>query len=224
MRMTVRLLIAVVTCALLSGCDAFRSFEAACERNLPPTRVTVKTEPIRYDVNRTLSYAALTRKGAALATDGKTVLGLTEATLAYSISVSARGMSSRMSGRYCMRPAVEVSLSFTPMTVWMGADEMAGSCRDRVIWDHELKHVAEYQAFLPEFADGVAAQLRERLGEDVQFFPSAGEGQKHLDAFMHDALTPLVRTGMAEVKARQRLVDSPAEYARLAGTRAACGG
>lgn len=219
-----RSLVLVTLCAALVGCDAFSSFEEVCDRRLPAASVDVKVEPVRYDVDRTLSFATLTRKGAAIAGDGKTVLGLTEATLAYSVSVSARGMSSRMSGRYCMRPAVHVSLSFTPMTVWMGADEPAGSCKDRVTWEHELKHVAVYQAFLPEFADQVKAKLRERLGNKVQYFTSADDGQKHLDAFTQEVLGPLVQDGMAEVKSRQKRVDSPEEYSRLDGIRGACGG
>lgn len=209
---------------LLAGCDLVRSFESTCAARLPPTDIRVQTEPVEYRVDRSLDYQALTRKGAAIAGANQLILGLTEANLAYSVQVTARGITSRSSGRYCMRPAVEVKLSFNPMTVYMGADVPQGSCADRVTWDHELKHVAVYQSFLPEFARRVESELKTQLGTQVQHFANADAGQKHLDDLVRDSLAPLVQTGMAEVKTLQRHVDTPQEYARIETVRAACGG
>lgn len=207
----------------LAGCDLVRSFESTCAARLPPTEVRVATEPVAYRVDRSLDYQALTRKGAAIAGANQMVLGLTEANLAYSVEVTARGISSRSSGRYCMRPSVEVKLSFNPMTVYMGSNVPKDSCADRVTWEHEMKHVAVYQDFLPEFAKRVDGELRAQLGTHVQVFANADAGQKHLDDLVRDSLGPLVQGAMAEVKRLQREVDSPREYARIETVRAACG-
>lgn len=212
--------------SLLAGCDlldVFRSFEAACERRLPPTVLKVIPQPVSYTVDRSLDYAALTRKGAAIAGEGRQVLGLTEANLGYNVTVSARGMASRVSNKYCMRPSVEVKVGFDPMTVWMGADAREGSCVDRLVWEHELKHVAVYQEYLGRFAGQAEAALRAEFGTRVQLFPSPDAGQAHVDGIAARVLAPLLQASLAEVRALQKHVDSPAEYARIDRLKAACG-
>jgi hypothetical protein len=212
--------------SLLAGCDVFdvfRSFEAVCERRLPPTELKVIPEPVSYRVDRSLDYAALTRKGAALAGHGRQVLGLTEANLGYNLVLSARGMASRVSNRYCMRPSVEVKVGFDPMTVWMGSDAREGSCVDRLVWEHELKHVAVYQEYLGRFAAQAETALRAEFGRRVQMFATPEAGQAHVDATAARVLAPMLEASLAEVRALQRHVDSAEEYARVDRLKAACG-
>jgi hypothetical protein len=207
---------------VLSACDAFRSLEEICERRLPPTRVVVTTEPVRYELDHSLSFAQLTAKGASLAAHGQSVLGLTEANLHSTVQVNARGLGSRWSGRYCMRPEVTVTLTFNPMKVYMSADEREGTCGYRITWDHELRHVAVYQEFLPQIANRVEAALTEHFGNKVYAFKTADEGAKHVDDLVTEFLSPLVQNGMQEVRVLQRRVDAPAEYARLDELRRRC--
>jgi hypothetical protein len=219
-----RTVAALVAALALAGCEVFESFESTCERRLPPARVTVDAEPVSYTIDQSLSFAQLTAKGAALAAHGQSVLGLTEANLRSSVQVRARGIASRFSGRYCMRPEVAVTVSFNPMKIYMGADEPEGSCGYRITWDHELRHVAAYQQFLPTFATRVERDLAAHFGNRVQYFASGSEAQAHLDDLVQGFLSPLVQNGMQEVRVLQRQVDSPAEYARLAGLRRSCPG
>ena len=208
--------------AALAGCDAFRSFEQSCEARLPVTRIQVDAEQISYTVDQSQSFAQLTTKSAALAAHGQSVLGLTEAELRSTVQVSARGLGSRWSGRYCMRPEVTVLLSFNPMQILMGSDEREGSCGYRITWDHELRHVAVYQEFLPQIGTRVAQALAEHFANKVYYFANADDAQKHVDELVTGFLSPLVQNGMQEVRVMQRAVDSSAEYSRLDGLRASC--
>jgi hypothetical protein len=206
----------------LAGCDAFRSFDAVCEARLPATRVSVEAEPVSYTVDHSLSFAQLTQKGSALVSHGTQVLGLTEANLRTTVSVNARGLGSRITGRYCMRPEVSVKLTFNPMKIYMGANEPEGSCGYNITWDHELRHVAAYQSFLPDFAARVERELTEHFGNTIYKFASDGEAQQHVDELVAKFLSPLVQNGMQEVRVSQRRVDSPLEYARLDQLRGGC--
>ena len=222
MRIFRPLVLLITTAVLIAGCDALRSFDAVCEARLPPTRITVQTDPVSYGVDHSLSFLQLTQKGSALVSHGTQVLGLTEANLRTTVTVTARGLGSRVSGRYCMRPEVSVKLTFNPMKVYMGSNEPEGSCGYNITWDHELRHVAAYQAFLPEFATRVERELIEHFGNTIYKFDSDGEAQRHVDELVGKFLSPMVQNGMQEVRILQRRVDSPLEYARLDQMRDRC--
>ena len=207
---------------ILAACDRLRPFETVCEGRLEPTRISVVTEPVSYSVNHAHSFAQLTTRGAVLVDHGQSVLGLTEASLRTQVQVNARGLRTRWSGRYCMRPDVAVRITFNPMTVFVGTDEPVDSCRYRITWDHEMRHVAVYQSFLPTIATRIERQLTEYFGNRVFFFATGDEAQAHVDKLVAGFLSPLVQSGVAEVRDLQRTVDQPHEYARLDSLRARC--
>ena len=212
----------VLAVLALGSCDRLNPFELSCEFRLAPTRVSVATEPVQYVVDHTLGFAALTQKSVALVSHGRSVLGLTEANLRTQVQVNARGLSSRFTGRYCMRPEVAVTITFNPMKVYMGADEPAGSCRYRITWEHEMRHVAVYQEFLPTIANRIERQLTEHFGNTVYYFKDGNDAQSEVDRIVTKFVSPLVRAGVEEVRALQRQVDQPAEYARLDELRGRC--
>lgn len=218
-----RLAALLVAATAAGGCDALRSFETVCEARLAPTSVLVKAEPIIHRIDRSLDAVALTRKAADIAGDGRIVLGLTTANLSSTVQVTARGMARRGSGRFCMRPEIEVRLSFNPMTVYMSADDAPGSCAYSLTYGHEMRHVHVYTTFLPAVAGRVETELGRHFGNKVYFFASADEGQKHIDEVVRDYLSPLVAEAIGEVKKLQRAVDAPEEYARLDRGRLECG-
>lgn len=211
-----------LACLLLGSCDAIRPFESVCESRLPPASVKVNVETLSYTVDRRLSFAQLTARGAAIVGEGRFVLGLTEASLRREVRITAPGVGSRMKGRYCMRPQVTIDVTFNPVTVFMGADDAEGSCRDKVTWDHELRHIAVYQGFLATFAERVEGELKGRFGNQIYHFKSPEEGQAYVDSLVSDVLGPMMQAGMDEVRRLQRRVDSTEEYARLDDLRRRC--
>ncbi len=220
---------ALAIVALAAGCDAVTSvaeragvvsFEARCERKLPKTAIDVVTTPIVYATNRDRSYTELTQMSGE---GGSAVLalGLTTAEISQHASLETAGIEDTKSGRICVRPAIRVELSMTPMTVYVGREVAGDPCREAAILEHEMKHVAVYRQRLEEIGAEVRAALVKSYGSRVFYFSDRAGGQRQMQKALTDELDTLLGENARQIKERQRTVDSPEEYARVA---AACGG
>jgi len=222
-----RLIPAVV--ALCAGCDAVTtvgvragivSFETRCEQKLPKTTVDVVTTPIVYATNRDRSYSELTpMSGETRST--VLALGLTTAEISHRASLETAGIEDTKSGRICVRPAIRVELSMTPMTVYVGREVADDPCRAAAILEHEMKHVAVYRQRLDEIGDEVRTALVKTYDNRIFYFSTRAEGQREMEQALTRQLGALLDDDARQIKERQRAVDSPEEYARVA---AACGG
>lgn len=205
----------------LHGCDWFRPFEQLCEQKLAATSVEVATAPINVATDFTRSSAELTTMGAASA--GRQVLGLTQTNLKWAVSFSANGITRRASGRHCMRPTIKIKLAFEPMTVLVSREQHENSCAFNITMDHERKHVAIYERFLADVSARVETELRERFGNQIFYFGSEAEAERHVQSVTRDYLAPIVDKSMQEVNVRQAVIDTPEEYFRLETFQNACG-
>src|SRR4051812_32686692 len=102
----------------LAGCEWVQPFEQICEKRLAPTSIRVSTAPINERVDLSKSVNELTALGVPMA--GRQVLGLTQTQLRWGVSYTSRGLTRPLTGRHCMRPAIELKLAFDPMTVLVG--------------------------------------------------------------------------------------------------------
>ncbi len=109
----------------------------------------------------------------------------------------------------------------TPMTVYVGREVAGDPCRDAVIVEHEMKHVAVYRQRLDEIGGEVRAALVKAYGNRVFYFANRAEGHREMEKALSAELGTLLAQSASRIKERQRAVDSPEEYARVA---AACGG
>ncbi len=206
----------------LGGCDQIRPFEELCEERLAPARIEVEAAPIEVTTDFSRSREQLTAAGAPSA--GRTVLGLTETQIKWSVAMGGNALTRRIGGRHCLRPDVKVRLSMEPMTVSIANEYPPGTCSFDLTMAHEQKHVQVYQVFLFDVTKRVQEQLRARFGERVLYFASAAEADKHLSNLTRDTLSPLVGNAMQEVTPLQTAVDSPEEYFRLDRFQEACAG
>ncbi len=215
--------------ALCAGCDAVTtvgvragvvSFETQCEQKLPKTTVDVVTTPIVYATNRDRSYTELTPMSGET---GSTVLalGLTTAEISHQASLETAGIEDTKSGRICLRPAIRVELAMTPMTVYVSREVTDDPCRAATILEHEMKHVAVYRQRLGEIGDEVRTALVKTYDNRIFYFSTRAEGQRQMEQALTGRLSELLNDDARQIKERQRAVDSPEEYARVA---AACGG
>jgi hypothetical protein len=227
MRLAVAAIAAVA--ALLAGCDATQSvaaragiagFEARCEASLPPTRIDVSAAPVAYATDRTKSWRELTAMGGD-ATPTMRAVGLTMASVSDKVSLETAGIEDASTGRVCVRPSIRVELSAMPMTVYIGREIAGDECRAGAALEHERKHVAVYREELAHIATDVRATLRAAYGNRVLYYKSRAEAKRSTDAEISAALGPLLDRIAGQIKARQREIDSPEEYARVS---AGCGG
>jgi len=223
-------LVAVALFAVLgTGCDAAQSvaaragltgFEARCEASLPPTKIDVATAPIEYKVDRTRSWRELT------AMDGETspslrAVGLTNASVSDKISIETAGIEDSSTGRVCVRPSVRVDLAATPMTVYIAREVAGDSCRAKAALEHEQKHVAVYHEELAHIATDVRAALKAAYDNRVLYYRTRAEAKHEAEIAINGKVGPLMDRIARHIKARQREIDSPEEYARVS---ALCGG
>jgi len=205
----------------LGGCDYLRSFESVCEKRLPPAKVEVVAEDIEFKPDFTRSVEQLGAKGAAKV--GRIVLGLVETKLTGAVEFTAQGIVKPLSGRYCMRPALKLTLAFKPTTLYVAREHPAGSCEFDITLAHEKKHIGVYQTYLDKLALDVRDELREQLGDSIQYFDSADAGETSIRQRAAAILQPYLERGAQESAKRQALVDTPEEYFRLETFQARCG-
>jgi hypothetical protein len=229
MRSFVIVAVLLAAVASIAACDSVKTvaaragiggFEARCEASLPPTRFEVVTTPVVYGTDKTRSWRALTAMSGD-ATPTLRALGLTTAEVGHQATIETSGVEDSRSGRVCVRPTIRVELSATPMTVYI-SEEIAGDpCREPVALEHELKHVAVYKDELAHIAADVRASLDAAYGNRVLYYGSRAEAKRETQAALAAELSPILADDARRIKARQRGIDSPEEYARVS---AACGG
>ena len=214
---------------LLSSCDkattvAARAgivpFESVCARQLPRTQVDITTDPVRYDIDRSRSYRELT----ALSPDAGALdraLGLTLTQIGYESFTELQGIEQSRGGRVCVRPAIRITLALKPMTVYIASEYRGDSCREAAILEHERKHVAVYSEFIGLLARELRGAVTADFGDTIFYAADRAQAEQAVRDRLGVYLEPMLRDGMQRVKERQRTVDTPEEYARVA---AVCGG
>jgi hypothetical protein len=215
--------------ALVTGCDQAKTiagktglggFEARCEASLPPARVDVVAAPAAYKIDRTRSYRELTAMSGDAA-PGIRALGLTTAEVGHRAAVEAVGIEDTRSGRICARPSIRVTLSASPMTVYVAREIAGDPCKEAAAREHEMKHVAVYESEIAAVAREARAALAASYGNRVLHYGSRAEADRETSAALDRQMLELLSGVAARVRERQRAVDTPEEYARVS---AACGG
>jgi hypothetical protein len=222
--------IAVLTViGVLCGCDKVTNlgarvglvpFEKVCARQLPPTSVDIATVPVDYTVDTTRSYHELTVMAPEAGSYDR-ALGLTLARVGYKSSTALQGIEQKQGGRACVRPAIRITLALEPMTVFVANEYHGDSCREAVIIEHERKHVAVYSQFIAQLAGELRTAIAADFGDTIFFAPDRAQAEREIGDRLAVHLEPMMRDSLTRIRERQRTVDSPEEYARVA---AACGG
>jgi hypothetical protein len=147
--------------------DAFTSFETRCER-IPSTTPEVVAIPLAVAEDDTRSEAELTRLHAGPPSAHRT-MGLTLTRLGHEAAIEFTGVTDPARGRTCFRTHVRVELFMRPLTVYVAREATDDPCMRAVIHEHEMKHVAVYDAYLREAADGLAQALPAEFGSEVRY-------------------------------------------------------
>lgn len=190
---------------------AASEFEVYCNRELPPTRVSVTSEPSQVQYNFSKSVRDLTAKHSYHSA-GTTTLGLTESEL----KISARWNWSSIAGsggQACFRPGISVFLTVSPQTVYVGKEFPERGCAFNAILEHELRHVQANQTHLEAVTDYYQAAIAEALGQKV-FYGDLRDLKQQMSATFKDYWTERISADLKKVKLLHAQIDSPEEYAR----------
>lgn len=208
------ILVLLATACAVSACDYVRPFEQVCEKRLGPVSIQVEAPPTRQQFDFTQSAGALTARGMHAAA-GRRVEGLTEANLTSRIALGGNGLVKPLSGRYCVRPEVSVTLAYQPLKVYVASEQASGTCAFDLTMNHEMKHVRLYERFLDELAGEITTTLKAALGEGIHYFPDAAAGERALNELVGATVNAAIRDAMAAAQKRQAGIDTQEEYDRL---------
>lgn len=202
-----------IAAAVLGACDYTKPISAVCESRLQPTEVRVTSAPVEYRTDYTVSSAALTQM--APGETGRIVHGLTRTSMKSRVSIGTNGVTNPVTRKHCLRPVVDITLAFDPMTVYISSDQAEGSCQFDVTMRHELQHVGVYREFLDTAAGDIERQLREYFGNRIFYFDSEAAAQVRMKQETSERVGPFVEQSMNRVLEKQAPLDTREEYDRL---------
>lgn len=129
-----------------------------CDRQLPPAHIEVRA---RF-AEPAISYALSAREIKPLS--GTTLpgvsLGLTQVHRRVEQRVSLSTLRSKLDGRACARPHIELTLALYQARVYVASELAGNDCAVAAVWHHELRHFAIYQETLMDTAREVEALMR----------------------------------------------------------------
>lgn len=192
----------------LAGCDT-----------LPKPSVTVRMADAPVSFDTTLGYRELTSRVGEQARPGWQVLGLTQARAVAGFSLE---MPSMANDQYeCASPQITLTLSIQPLIVYVGREFPKGSCAYKEILDHEMRHVKAYQEHMAKVRTTFQEALTRRYATASVWRGPAGTLYERLTQELNEHWTAAITRDFERVEGPQRLIDTPEEYARIAGS---CGG
>jgi len=194
--------------------NPFQSFEARCAQlpAAPPAVVAVPIEILEDDTRSQLELVRLLDGPAA----GHRALGVTRTRIGHDAELEIKGVKDPASGRACFRAHVRVELALKPLTVYVAREIADDPCQRAAIHEHEMKHVAVYAAWLPEAAAALAQALSTEFADGVHHADDGDAAQRALRDRLEAFVQAHSEAAGRELEARQRAVDSPDEYARVA--------
>ena len=196
-----------------SGEQADPALVAACEKDLSPTEIVVKTEPAAVTEVNNEDIRTLTMTQQSFS-KGRFTMGLT--TEQYDLKVLTKVNSLKMPNGTvsCMRPSLYVTLSEPFHKVSIAREFAPGSCIFNEIRTHEYRHVAVHRQSL-EWARGVIEQeMKAQIGNTI-YYGDPKQLQQQVDEAVNTYWLPRAQQLHAEVEKEQLEIDTPEEYERL---------
>lgn len=185
---------------------------------LPPPSVTVRRLETPVMLNTKHGYRTLSNLGEKLARQGHRVLGLTRGKAIVKVEANTPSYVDRRGRWECASPQLTISYGFDPITVHVAKEFPAGSCAYREIYEHEMRHVQAYEAHSVAIEKELTEALTNRFATGVIWRGPVGQSREKLQLELNERWIPYIKRAMDRVEATQALIDTPEEYARIAGS------
>ncbi|NTU77094.1 MAG: hypothetical protein HGA90_04695 [Alphaproteobacteria bacterium] len=126
-------------------------------------------------------------------------------------------------GSFCARVQhLDARIGYKDVTVYVASEFSPGSCSYQEILAHEQKHIEVNRQLLQEYAPLIKQKLTSFLKLNGMFIvPNGAYANKLLREKVTAVIQEVSLRMLEENKKRQKLIDSPEEYAR---TKTACQG
>jgi hypothetical protein len=188
-------------------------FQIRCEDTIRKTVSVLSSKQNGYTINNQLPYRALTLKTGSI--DGRMqTLGLTVTQGRFSANMDGAILQDPVSGYECIAPKVEIKLYYSPVMIYVGNEFVPGSCAYKTILAHEERHLDAYVENLVRVEKVVGDALSKRFEGKPLYAPS-GTAMSALQHEINSTWFPFIQNEFDKGKAKQALIDTPEEYARL---------
>lgn len=148
---------------LVSAASAGQSFETVCDALQPAAEVHVSYAPAAAQVDD--SKAARDIKPDPKRDDSFRHLGVTRATLSRDVDVRLGGFTDARTGRACAWPKVTLRLTVHPLLIELARELGANECMHNHVFEHEMRHVAIYNAAVVRAASQLQQEMRAHFNE-----------------------------------------------------------
>ena len=176
-----------------------------CERQLPPARIEVRA---RF-AEPAISFALSARQIKPLS--GTTLpgvsLGLTQVQTRVEKRVSLSTLRSRLDGRACARPHIELTLALHQARVYVASELAGNDCAVAAVWHHELRHFAIYQETLMDTASEVERLMRDHY-EGLILVGTEDEMRAEIDRDLQQRWVREIDTMTARGNVEHELLDA----------------
>jgi hypothetical protein len=173
--------------------------------------------PVHVALDRTRSQRELTA-WYEQATARHVTMGLTQARFGHRAAIAMDGVQESGGGRVCLRTTVRIELVLDPLTMFIARELDADPCRAAAVREHELRHVAVYEAALAAAPATLGATLEATFGGRTFGGASVAAIQTEAEAAIARHLDAYLETTGAALRSRQAAVDTPEEYARVSAS------
>jgi hypothetical protein len=150
--------------ALLSATSAAQSFEAACDTlrgRSADVRVRFAPAAAQIDESKAAHEIKLDHHKAAAFRH----LGVTRATLLRDVDVRLDGYTDQETGRVCAWPNIKLQLRAQPLLVELARELAADPCMRAHVFEHEMQHVAIYNAAVLRAQVQLESEMRAHFNE-----------------------------------------------------------
>lgn len=202
-------------CLLLPASSAIAADPCS---GLPATRVEVKLLESPIQFSERYSFKSLKGMSNRYADAGVDVLGLTIGKA--QVRASSRSTLRRdPSGQWeCSTHQINIEFGYQPISLHVGREFPQGSCAFQEIHAHEMRHAKIYQDTARQLIDEVSKTLHARFDDMPPMRGPAGSTAVKIQNELNERWIPYIKRLLEKAESLQREVDSPEEYARIAGS------
>lgn len=208
----------ILVCAFVTDADAQNTRTRVgnsnlCSNEAPQVIVKLATAPTKYiktQSARDLTGIHNTGRGITLGLAGGPI----------SITIKGQFQSTSLKGNACVELKKLEVLFWAKPQVMIASNFKKGSCEYREVLGHEQKHIRALRKFVREEAPKLKKEVRRIVKASRTQYKvkerSVPQAQKNIEQQLYKRIQAYQNRIMPILENRQKAIDSPAEYKRVA--------
>lgn len=115
----------------------------------------------------------------------------------------------------CVRPAINVTVGYQTMSIFMENEIPRQSCIYNAIFAHEMHHVSIFKDYLVNHQQQIKQSVNEKFDGRAYYFKTIFEAKQYIEILGDVFIQHLKQKFIGEVNIEQAALDTQAEYSRM---------